>query len=89
MRSISSRARERDSNRRALSLSTSAPASIRCAATWWVRAVVLAKRKQPVSVAMPVYRQSAMDASIGTPMSEMTPAMTSQAAAAPGSSSVS
>ena len=49
------------------SSSTWAPASISSAATWWVLAVVDANWKQPVSVAMPVYRQSAIWGVMVTP----------------------
>ena len=63
------RAWERLSNRRSFSFSTSAPASIRAAAALWVSAVVLLNRKQPVSVATPVYRQEAISGVIFAPMS--------------------
>ena len=55
----------------------------------WVLAVVLEKRKQPVSVAMPVYRQAAISGVSSTPISVTTSIMISLAAAAPGSSRVS
>ena len=89
MRSAMTRAWERLSNRRSFSLSTSAPASIRAAAALWVSAVVLLNRKQPVSVATPVYRQEAISGVIFAPISGMSVVSSSADAAAPASTSVS
>jgi len=58
------------------------------AATRWVFAVVEEKRKQPVSVERPVYRQLAMWAVMGTFMAMMTSYNSSAAAAAWPSSRV-
>ena len=67
----------------------SAPASISRAAMRWVRAVVLVKRKQPVSVARPVYRQAAICGVSGTPrLSGISSVKISQTAAAWGSTRV-
>ena len=89
MRSAITRAWERLSNSRSLSISTSAPASIRSAAARWVAAVVLLNRKHPVSVATPVYRQEAISGVILAPISGMSVVSSSAAAAAPSSTSVS
>ena len=82
MRSASIRAWERHSNRRSLRVATSAPASISLAAARWVAAVVLVKRKHPVSVARPVYRQAAMSGVSSTPSSGISDVSSSAAAAA-------
>ena len=58
------------------------------AATRWVLAVVAENRKHPVSVATPVYRQSAMCGVMSTPISRMTRYISSAAAAAVLSSRV-
>ena len=62
------RLRDLLSNRMLLSLTRLAPAVMSFAAISWVRAVVLANLKQPVSVDRPVYRQSAMVGVISVPM---------------------
>ena len=89
MRSASMRPWERLSNRRALSIATSAPASMTRAAALWVRAEVEANRKQPVSVAMPVYRQAAISGVMGTASSSSSSTSSSQVAEAVPSTSVS
>ena len=71
--------------RMVFSSSTRAPASISRAAARWVCAVVLAKRKQPVSVARPVYRQAAICGVSRTPIASITSHSSSAAAAASGS----
>ena len=69
-------------NRAVLMANVSAPVSLQAAAQRRVSAVVLLKRKQPVSVEMATYRAAPMEASSLTPMSCSSRRMISPQAAA-------